>query len=428
MLNSLSLLLTFYVGINSFFRKKLYFMGVFVLIYSILFCFVPIINNILIGPAMYHPEALDGIITDIRIYNYYSIINFLYALSIVFVYILVFNKSLKKKTDENVLTVKYNYSYISGCIFIIGVILYIYSTGFKATSLIELIKVILDAGRMAAFQNEGFSSLLLNISFYLMILIAYYSFSCSKKRNIFSILVYVMLIMVTVLMGGRQFIMLALSGYFFYYYYSKNYSSRKVIIFACIAFTFLVMWQILRVGIYAGHMIITKDDIKNVLLSGDFSYFYYASLESIRKYLYNDWLFFGNTYRNLFFMVIPHEWTFGLKQQDLSVYFADAFGSSGLMIRDGNYPPGLIGLFVLNFGFWGWLFVGWPFLFLIYILEFLKRSSIIFVAFGVVYIQLILQFSRGTLMGFYQVFFLIIILFTFITIHYNITKYYLPFK
>ena len=72
-------------------------MGVFVLIYSILFCFVPIINNILIGPAMYHPEALDGIITDIRIYNYYSIINFLYALSIVFVYILVFNKSLKKK-------------------------------------------------------------------------------------------------------------------------------------------------------------------------------------------------------------------------------------------------------------------------------------------------------------------------------------------
>ncbi|MFK5949392.1 MAG: hypothetical protein QM500_11570, partial [Methylococcales bacterium] len=131
------------------------------------------------------------------------------------------------------------------------------------------------------------------------------------------------------------------------------------------------------------------------------SYFYYSSLESIRQYLLNDVLFFANIYRNLVFILLPTEWTFGLKQQDLSYLFAFAYESSS-DVRGGNYPPGLLGMFVLNFGAFGILFIGLPLLLFIRIVEGLNPKGIAYMVIGSSFIFLTLQLFRGTLLGIYQ--------------------------
>jgi hypothetical protein len=70
---------------------------------------------------------------------------------------------------------------------------------------------------------------------------------------------------------------------------------------------------------------------------------------------------FGLLSRQLLFF-LPADFSFGLKIEDISAIFSDAV-DGGDEFRRGNMPPGLIGLFVLSFEWYGgWIVaIGLPF-------------------------------------------------------------------
>lgn len=106
---------------------------------------------------------------------------------------------------------------------------------------------------------------------------------------------------------------------------------------------------------------------------------------------------------------MPTDWTFGIKVRDLSSLFAFAF-ESGVDFRSGNYPPGLIGLFVLNFGWFGFFLVGSFLLFVGVFIERFINNGLVLVVFYANILFWVLQIMRGTLMGYYIFMFQLIVL------------------
>ena len=89
-----------------------------------------------------------------------------------------------------------------------------------------------------------------------------------------------------------------------------------------------------------------------LLTHGDFPYYYNASITAIHMNINEGYSIpLGLLKRQLFFFM-PVDYSFGLKIKDISAIFSDAiYAESG--IRGGNMPPGLFGLFVLSFNWFG---------------------------------------------------------------------------
>src|ERR1051325_4114041 len=90
--------------------------------------------------------------------------------------------------------------------------------------------------------------------------------------------------------------------------------------------------------------------------SGDLSYFYRATLEAINQNLNQDVLIPFALARRVVFFFIPAPYSNGLKVEDISAIFSDVVGGEDLL-RRGNMPPGLYGLFVLSFGWLATVFL-----------------------------------------------------------------------
>lgn len=406
LLNSLSLIFLIVIGGYIFFSRRSFLFGLFSLSYATLFSAVPILNYYLNGFLIYHPEAVYGLIDDELIFNNYSIINFMFSLLIcffVFVYVYLGRNSYIDFSRFNL-----NFIIIvSSVSFVSGFFIYLFSLGFNGLNPVSWLHDAYEAGRMAHFKNSGFSSLLMNISFYLMSLVSLSFFLVRRnKLSLLVVFVFGIVVLFTLVAGGRQALILAISGMFAAAYFNRQYNMFYLVLSSFLALCLLVFLQFFR-SRNGGS--IDFDVIMNLIVSGDLSYFYYASLEAIRQYEYYDVSFFGAFYRNLLFIIVPADWTMGLKMRDLSTLFAFAFESSA-DFRAGNYPPGLIGLFVLNFGFLGFILVGFFILSMFFYIECLSSNSLLKLIFYSLFLFFLLQLFRGTLMGYYYLVFQILMI------------------
>lgn len=406
LLNFIALGISGYIGIINFYYYRNYFVGVFSLSYALLFCLVPIVNGVIFGAYMYHPEAVDGAIEDVFIFNLYSISSLLFVLFFVFVFYLFGRRGNNSNALIIEKTIPLKAFFLFGLVFLTGFILFLYSTGFSG-HILSIIIDLFNNSRMAYFANDNYNSLLQVLSFYLMAIIAIYSYLDHFNKypfKILSIFVYSALIVFTVSTGSRQFLILAFSGFFFSYYHSIRSTKEllRLTIVALVLLLTLFMLQFLRsVNFAIDRLDLNVDLLIRLFSRGDLSYFYYSSLEAIRQYVDNGMSFYGNIYRNLFFFYLPTEWTFGIKQRDLSILFSTAY-QSDVTNRGGNYPPGLIGLFFMNFGVFGFFLAGWFIVGVVVLADRLRSRSVFYSCFGSLLVFWVLQTFRGTLLGFYQ--------------------------
>lgn len=400
------LLLSIFGGYVFLFRKS-FFLGLFALSYALLFCFVPLCNFYLNGYYVYHPEAVYGPIADQSLFEIYSLINLHFSfLILIFIAPFIFIRKQTVCVDASGLSL---FRHISAVMVVVGFFVYLYSLGFKGFNPVSLALEAYSSGRMAHFKNPGYSPLLMNISLYLMSFSSVFFYISFRKEYRYSFLSFIVLLVVvafTFIAGGRQALMLFVSGLFAALYFGRASSSFGIFVVAVVSGCILVLLQFFRAR--TGEQL-DLDVILRLLTVGDLSYFFYASLEAIRQFEYYDVGFVGSFYRNLLLIFMPTDWTFGIKVRDLSSLFAFAF-ESGVDFRSGNYPPGLIGLFVLNFGWFGFFLVGSFLLFVGVFIERFINNGLVLVVFYANILFWVLQIMRGTLMGYYIFMFQLIVL------------------
>ncbi len=396
---------------------------------------------------MYHPESVKGEINELSFYYIYAVLNLIFSIAVVVVsrvrvpFVSLKSNNKNKAVSNNVKTdcfykesvIKFNMQdflfFLRRCfgvVFVAGVFVYFYSLGYALINPFAYVLNVIKNGRMAHFANDGFSVLLINVSFYMMASVAvfaYLDYKLKRCKSVFSYLIIFLVALWTVSSGGRQFLIMYASGYIYGRFEERTLFKGHFLLISFMLGFLLIVWQVLRKAIFLGSTeSLNVEGLFFVFLQGDFSYFYYSSLEAVRHFYDDGLIYFGNFYRNLLFLVLPTEWTFGLKQRDLSSLFSVAY-QSDVSIRGGNYPPGLIGLFVLNFGWFGWLLIGVPFLMLMKFLDSLPKNISVKWLSGSVFLFVIFQFSRGTLMGFYQWAMLFILYFFFIILFYARTRF-----
>lgn len=242
--------------------------------------------------------------------------------------------------------------YFSGALVIAGFATFVHGTGM---SIIELFV----ATRFEWLTQETGATL--NIGLYLMGLAAVFSFYDAKfgmPRKWMSLVVYCTVLSMVLLAGGRKWVLFVASGVLAGYFdrAGGTLPITKKLVMSIILLGFVVTaWQVGRAIPWKSVKSLDaayyefKERVPRLINEGDATYFYRASLESIR--LNRD---AGLTYpfavvRRIVFLPIPSDWTMGLKPEGIPFLFADEIGA-GTKIRRGNQPPGLIGLFVLSFG------------------------------------------------------------------------------
>lgn len=401
LVNFILFLLVFIPAIIKFSRRHSFTLSSFCIIYSLLFSFIPSLHMIANGLYVSHPESVSGPISDPFYFQLYSILNLIFSLNVFLVMILSKKRiNLKFEVDAVIFSSKYLLSI--AFVFFTGFVVCFYSTGFYTGSLLSIHDGIVAGGRMSWFKNAGYNSFLMNLSFYLMSVSCFYSFLdmvTGFKHKIASLVVYGGVILVTVYLGNRQFLILMLSGWVFGYFVSERFSFKNIAATSLVFLVILISWQVFRRGLLQGASV-RIEDFYEVLLRGDLPYFYMSSLEAIRFSISEGKYFIANFYSNIAFIFIPSDFTYGLKQKDLSYLFSVAYTGWG-DTRSGNYPPGYIGMMYLNFGSFGAFLLGLPIVIFLRSIEF-SKSEFLRLIFSATSIFIYLQLFRGTLLGIYQ--------------------------
>lgn len=294
---------------------------------------------------------------------------------------------------------------------VLGVLFFILSTGFGSLNPMVIALNIIEGGRFSYWTNSGHNQSLMNLSFYLANLSVVYffyetKFKCRSKIRLAICLVCILAMIVFT--GARGWLIGAASGTFMAILLFRNPNKYVMLFSGGFVILFLIMFQVIR---QSWTLDINIHTFLEVLIQGDLSWFYYASLEAIRQYEMDLQFYPLNFLRQILFLPIPNEFTFGLKERDLPFLFESAIEYSS-HVRGGNFPPGLFGVFVLNFGHLGIILGPAILLGCIYMMEraFYKKSPY-FEAFVAIFPLFILQLYRGSMMGIYYWFFLIIVMF-----------------
>ena len=154
--------------------------------------------------------------------------------------------------------------------------------------------------------------------------------------------------------GGRKWVLFLISGYIAAKYFHAR--SLKISPFDSVILSglvvFVAVWQ------FGRHLNeVSLDSIIDIfiqrglelILRGDISYFYRASLEAISININEGTWYPFSALRRLLLLPFPNEVTFGLKPEGLPTSFARDIGAIN-SLRVGNMPPSMIGVFVLSFG------------------------------------------------------------------------------
>ena len=236
---------------------------------------------------------------------------------------------------------------------IIGFFVYVLGTGM---SLVDL----LNASRFAWFSTGKLESGVLNLGLYFVSLISVYAYLDVRlgfPNKILSSIVYFLICVMIAISGGRKWVIFFMSGFLAGYFQSKGRIkiSLKSVVGILFVMAFVAVWQYGRnLNVDSGNKFSKELYEKSVsggrlFFRGDVSYFYRAALEAIDLNYNKDVYYPGALALRVILMPLPRSFSFGLKPEGLPAKFAKDIGAYN-NARDGNMPPGVVGLFALSFG------------------------------------------------------------------------------
>ena len=391
-------------------RGRSFYLIIFGSLFFVLNVFIPLIVNAWCW-AFTIRWGQSHRIVDSNVYMIYC----LYVLSISFFYMLMSFVSIKKEDYDPVKLMPVSSLRVVQTVLGLGILLgfaaFVYGTGMSITSLMS-------ASRFAWFEAGSAASLPLNIGLYLISLVSIYAFIDARlgfPNKKLSAFVYGSVILMIAVSGGRKWVIFVASGLM------AGVCARqggilikfKYVVSILAAVVFMYSWQYGRNMDIGGdadfsHSLYQKATADGELfLKGDVSYFYRASLEAIDLNYNNEVFYPGAIVLRILLLPIPEAWTFGLKPKGIPELFAKDIGASN-QARDGNMPPGLIGLFALSFGaIWGVFFFSLLIpLFLIF-MEFRGRvpSDVFGMVFSAHFVSMMMLLLRGSTGGVYYMVF-----------------------
>lgn len=343
----------------------------FVLVYSIVYVLEPLVLHLFYGGARSIVRDVPTFFDDPYVYYLFSA----YGISLL-VACLLFGRTSTAETLEP-LPEGENRSTEGGSawlalLIILGVLMFLWSTGMT-------IPELLVASRFAWVEAGGYSVVGMTVSSYFTALVGIYAYrlKAGKKTNLWLVaLCLAMVVFHGIITKDRKWVLFLLSGWFAGHY---EVSGRKVVIRPRMAvalgllFFILVISQFIRdvaPRYLLGNTIDFGQEVTRwqsfLIEYGDISFFYRSSLEAIHQNVNHDFLIPLGIVRRTVFFFLPKSYSAGLKVEDISATFSDVVGGEDI-VRRGNIPPGLFGLFVVSFG---WL----ASLFLIPLLAFLLKK------------------------------------------------------
>lgn len=339
-------------------------------LFSLLFVVLPLMSNVLYGPARV-PQAWNREwITDDQVYLIYGVGVLLFSLAYLAVSLPLLSGSSDERPsgdhDSRVLRTadrprRGTLQVALGVVILLGFAVFVLGTGLTLGALLE-------GGRFVFYEQGTVNVPLVNLGRSMVGTVVVYAFLDARaafpKRSL-SALVYVAVLAFVVITGGRKWVLFVVSGMV-----AGSYDRRGELTFdwkGVLAFTtavaIVVVWQVGRYVDISDPGAVTAitsrlaDRLTLIIWEGDATYFYRASLEAIRTNVEHGLLYPFGIVRRLLLLPFPNEWTFGLKPRGIPLMFAEEL-QHYTEARGGNLPPGLLGTFTLSFGWWGGLVVG----------------------------------------------------------------------
>lgn len=338
-----------------FHRFANYMTAIFLFCYVPLLCIQPIIARLFVGGAISIRDGSSNVVlNDINAYLVFQLLNFgILGMCL----LLQEDRSLRTVITQPEQQTDGVYNPMSLVLMLsVGVFLYVYSTGLSVAELLV-------ASRFEWFQNKNYSSLFSVIASYFIALTPVVIYLVAKgKRWRFLLATIAILVFYGVLSKDRKWLIFIASGMLALIYMRSGrrltFTAKGVTVLILLGLI-LGFWQVFRGVIFTAILVGSNDltyEVKEMavrlLTHGDFPYYYNASITAIDMNINEGYSIpLGLLKRQLFFFM-PVDYSFGLKIKDISAIFSDAIhGESG--IRGGNMPPGLFGLFVLSFNWFG---------------------------------------------------------------------------
>lgn len=366
--------------------------SMFLLCYVPLFCVYPVIARWLAGGAISIDRRVSEILQDPDIYLIYQGYNAVILAGCLMLSVLS-HAPLGRVNARGIRPLPCYSLFVALCL---GIFLYIYSTGLSVAEL-------LIASRFEWFLNDNYSSLMSVFASYFVALtpaLVYLAARDGRRR----LLVVTLLLLVGygMLSKDRKWLIFIVSGLLAARYVRMrceiSLSGRGLFWLGLFAVA-LAFWQVVR-GLVFDALVTGGGDlaseiprmVEQLLTRGDLPYYYNASMTAIHMNLNEGFSIPLGLLRRQLFFFLPADFSFGLKIEDISAIFSDAV-DGGDEVRRGNMPPGLVGLLVLSFEWWGgWIVVfGLPFV-LRLMDNLIRRSS------GVVKIAIISNVLSATLL------------------------------
>lgn len=346
------------VSYQEIYRKRFhdFATSVFLCCFTPLMCIYPIVARLVVGGAYNITPPAEDIISNTYVYFIYQSC----CLIVITGILISGNTNNYVKTDINwelKLRVSAFEIYTISFILLMGLYLYIASTGMSAIDLIQ-------ASRFEWFNNQNYSPFYFVISTYLISIAPLAILLCllNPKYKYLAIFCLLILVIYGLMSKDRKWLIFVLSGYLAFIYVTNNKKiivKQKYVYFAFISIIILGFWQIAR-GVLFDYFVNGVGDpfydsldlAARLLTRGDFQYYYNSSVTAIEmNFVYGVDIPFGLVRRQAFFF-LPVDYSLGLKIEDISAIFSDII-NAGDSLRRGNMPPGFFGLFILSFQWYG---------------------------------------------------------------------------
>ncbi len=386
------------------FKGKNFFLHLFSLMYMLVFICMPIGHFSLNGYYIFIERSNYGVLTNDKYFLIYSLVNIAFSSFLLFFSFTKYSKLSKVSFSQNQLLF---YNHLSFILISLGFVLWFYVIGGFELLVNQDVLGLLTRGRMEHYSADA-SPFLRASSYYLMSLlpIFYFTYFLLDKKSLSRImLISTVVIMMLVLAGGRKWLIMPISGFTAGYILSRNIKLKDYFLGFLLIF-FLIIWQFFRSTAFKSDAW-DETDMLRPFLEGDIIYFYYVSLESIRQYYESGLYIPFATIRALIFLPFPTEYTFGVKVPDLA--HLTHFFAVDIDFREANNPPSFIGLGFINLGIFGVVINASLIYFLQGFLK-LKVSSFFSLSVYSTMLYLLIRLLRGSIGGFYVLFFQISIL------------------
>lgn len=381
-------------------RFKNYATSVFLLCYVPLFCVYPVIGRLLSDGAISIDTRINATLADQYIYYVYQAYNIFFLFGCFITTLISPPRAVIRAMQEPVRHhALFSTVGLLVCI-MLGIYLYVYSTGLSVSEL-------LIATRFEWFLNDNYSPLLSVVASYLIALTPALFYVCARDDRWKTFVVtLIILVGYGLLSKDRKWLIFIASGLLAARFVKTNLQ----ITLGIRSFTLLTLlgialafWQVAR-GILFNSIVTGSTDlgtevylmIEQLLTRGDLPYYYNASATAIHMSLNDGYSIPLGLLRRQLFFFLPVDFSIGLKIEDISAIFSDAV-EGGDATRRGNMPPGLIGLLVLSFEWWGGLVVvlGLPFVLRAFDKLICGPSGIVHIAVISNYFSAVLLLLRG---------------------------------